>query len=71
MGIDDLVNKGKDFIDQNKDAIDNVVHSEQAEGVSDAVLDAGANAAKKVVPDAHDGTVGDVRDQIDKAIGNE
>ena len=48
MGIDDLVNQGKDFLEQNKDKIGDVLKSEQAEGVSDSVLDAGAEFVKKI-----------------------
>lgn len=71
MGIDDLVNQGKDFLEQNKDKIDGVIKSEQAEGVSDSVLDAAADFVKKVAPDSVDGHVYGVRDNIDKAVGNE
>ena len=71
MGIDDLVNQGKDFLEQNKDKIDDVIKSEQAEGVSDNVLDAAADFVKKVAPDSIDQHVDGVRDNIDKAIGNE
>ena len=71
MGIDDLVNQGKDFLDQNKDKIGEALGSEQAEGVSDNVLDAATDFVKKVAPDEHHDTVDDVRANIDKSIGNE
>ncbi|MFJ4225433.1 hypothetical protein [Microbacterium sp. NPDC089695] len=71
MGIDDLVNKGKEFLEQNKDKIEEVLHSEQAESVSDSVLDAGANFVKKVAPEGVEAHVDSVRDNIDKSIGNE
>lgn len=71
MGIDDLVNQGKDFLDQNKDKIDDVIKSEQAEGVSDNILDAAAEFVKKVAPDSVDQHVDGVRDNVDKAVGNE
>ncbi len=71
MDIDDLVNKGKDFLDQNKDKIDEALHSEQAEGISDSALDAGAEFVKKLTPDEHDATVDGVRDTIDKSVGNQ
>lgn len=71
MGIDDLVNQGKDFLEQNKDKIGEALKSEQAEGVSDGALDAAAEFVKKVAPDQHDATVDDVRDKIDRHIGNE
>ena len=71
MGIDDLVNQGKDFLEQNKDKIDDAIKSEQAEGVSDNVLDAAADFVKKVAPDSIDHHVDGVRENIDKAVGNE
>jgi hypothetical protein len=52
MGIDDLVNQGKDFLEQNKDKIGEALKSEQAEGVSDGALDAAAEFVKKVAPEA-------------------
>ncbi|HWL77039.1 Rv0909 family putative TA system antitoxin [Microbacterium sp.] len=71
MGIDDLVNQGKEFLEQNKDKINDAIKSEQAEDVSDKVLDAAADFVKKVAPDSVDQHVDGVRDNIDKAIGNE
>jgi hypothetical protein len=71
MGIDDLVNQGKEFLESNKDKIGDVLKSEQAEDISDKALDAAADFVKKVAPDQFDGTVDDVRANIDKAVGNE
>lgn len=71
MGIDDLVNQGKEFLEQNKDKIDDVIKSDQAEDVSDNVLDAAADFVKKVAPDSVDQHVDGVRDSIDKSVGNE
>lgn len=71
MGIDDLVNQGKDFLEQNKDKIDDVIKSDQAEGVSDNVLDAAADFVKKIAPDSVDEHVDGVRESIDKSVGNE
>lgn len=71
MGIDDLVNQGKDFLEQNKDKIAEALNSEQAENVSDGALDAAADFVKKVAPEGAHGTVDDVRDNIDKSIGTE
>ena len=71
MGIDDLVNQGKEFLEQNKDKLDDVIKSEPAEDVSDNVLDAAADFVKKVAPDSIDQHVDGVRDNIDKAVGNE
>ena len=71
MGIDDLVNQGKDFLEQNKDKIEDVIKSDQAEDVSDNVLDAAADFVKKVAPDSIDQHVDGVRENIDKVVGNE
>ena len=71
MGIDDIVNKGKEFLEQNKDKIDDALKSEQAEQISDNVLDTAADFVKKVAPDSVDQHVDGIRDNIDKSIGNE
>lgn len=70
MGIDDLVNKGKEAFEQNKDKVNDAVHSEQAEGISDKVLDGVADFAKKVAPGAAD-KIDEIRDAADKQVGNE
>ncbi|MCT9001990.1 Rv0909 family putative TA system antitoxin [Microbacterium memoriense] len=71
MGIDDVVNQGKAFLEQNKGKIDEALKSEQAEGISDSVLDAAAEFVKKVAPDSVDAKVDGVRDSLDKAVGTE
>ncbi len=71
MGIDDLVNQGKDFLEKNKDKIEDTLSSDQAEQVSDSVLDAAADFVKKVAPDSVDDKVDGVRDTLDSKIGNE
>lgn len=71
MGIDDVIGQGKAFLEQNKDKISETLKSEQAEGVSDSVLDAAAEFVKKIAPDSVDQHVDGVRDNIDKAIGNQ
>ncbi|WP_309066775.1 hypothetical protein [Microbacterium sp.] len=70
MGIEDIVNQGKELFDQNKDRIDDAIHSEQAEGISDQILDGVAGFAKKVAPGAAEHIDG-VRDNVDKAVGTE
>lgn len=71
MGVDDIINQGKQFLDQNKDKIAEALKSDQAEDISDKTLDAAADFVKKVAPDSVDGQVDGVRDSIDKSIGNE
>ena len=69
--LDDITKKAQDFIEENKDEINEALNSEQAEDISDKVLDAVSDAAKKVTPDEHDAKVDDVRANIDKTIGTE
>jgi len=70
VGIDDLVTQGKSAFEQNKDRIAEAVRSEQAEDISDKVLDEVADFAKKVAPGAAD-QIDDIRDKADGAVGNE
>ena len=70
MGIEDAVNKGKELFEENKDKIAEAVKSEQAEDISDKVLDGVADFAKKIAPGAAD-TIDDIRANADKAVGNE
>jgi len=69
-GFDDLVNQGKELYEQNKDKIDDLLKSEQAEGISDKALDGASDFAKKLLPDEHDGTIDGVRNNIDGAVGD-
>ena len=69
--LDDLSKNAQDFVEENKDTINEALNSQQAEDISDKVLDAVSDAAKKVTPDEHDAKVDDVRANIDKAIGTE
>ena len=70
MGIDDAINRGKDLYEQNKDRIAEAVKSEQAEDISDRVLDEVADFAKKVAPGAA-GKIDEIRETADKAVGNQ
>jgi hypothetical protein len=69
--LDDLSRKAQDFVEENKDQINEALNSEQAEDISDKVLDAVSDAAKKITPDEHDAKVDDVRENLDKKIGTE
>lgn len=71
MGLDDLVNKGKELFEQNKDKVQDALNSEQAESVSDKVLDGVSDFAKKVLPDSADSKVDEVRANLDDKIGNQ
>jgi hypothetical protein len=69
--LDDITKKAQDFVEENKDAINDALNSEQAEDISDKVLGSVTEAAKKVVPEEHHDKVDDVAAHIDKAIGTE
>lgn len=70
MGIEDLVNQGKELFEQNRDKVEEALGSEQAEGISDKLLDGAADLAKKVAPGAAE-QIDSVRENVDKAVGNE
>ena len=82
MGLDDIVDKAKDAAgdaaDRVKDkagdvqdAAHDAIHSEQAERISDAVLDGAENAANFVTGGKHDGKIGGIRDNVDAKIGDD
>lgn len=71
MAIDDLVNKGKQFLEENKDKLDELIHSDKAEQASDSALAAAAELFKKLAPDEHDAKIDEVRANIDRSVGNE
>ena len=60
MGIEDLAKQAGDFAKDNADKIQEALKSEQAEGISDKVLDGAADLANKL-------TGGKFADQIDGA----
>jgi hypothetical protein len=68
--LDDLAKNAQEFVEQNKDKIDEALNSEQAEDISDKVLDGVADFAKKLAPGAAD-KIDEIRDSADKAVGNE
>ncbi|WP_295838228.1 Rv0909 family putative TA system antitoxin [uncultured Microbacterium sp.] len=69
-GVDDIIAKGKKLLDENRDKIEEALKSEKAEEVSDKILDGAADAIKKVVPTEHHAKVDEVRENVDKNIGN-
>lgn len=71
MGIEDLAKQAGDFVKQNADKIDEVLKSEQAEGISDKALDGAADLAKKITGGKFDEQIDGARDAADKHLGNE
>jgi hypothetical protein len=68
-GIDDVTNKAKEFLsgDKAKEAL----NSEQAEGVSDKLLDGVAGLANKVTGGKFEDKIEDARQAADDKVGNE
>lgn len=71
MGIDDLAKQAGDFVKQNSASIQDVLKSEQAEAISDKVLDGAADLANKVTGGKFKDQVDGVRNEADKHLGNE
>lgn len=70
MAVDDIINKGKKLLDENRSKIEEALKTEKAEEVSDKILDGAADAIKKVVPTEQHAKVDDIRQNVDKNIGN-
>lgn len=68
-GFDDITKKAQEFLNDPK--VKDALNSEQAEDVSDKLLDGVAGAAKKVTGGKYDDKIEGARDQADKHIGNE
>ncbi len=71
MGIEDLAKQAGDFVSQNTDKIQDALKSEQAEGISDKVLDGAADLANKLTGGKFEEQIGQARDEADKHIGNQ
>jgi hypothetical protein len=71
MGIEDLAKQAGDFAKENADKVSEALKSEQAEGISDKVLDGAADLANKLTGGKFADQVQSARDAADGAIGNE
>ncbi len=71
MGIEDMTKQAGDFVKENADKVGDALKSEQAEGISDKVLDGVADFAKKVTGGKFDEQIEGARDAADGAIGSE
>ncbi|QTX05857.1 Rv0909 family putative TA system antitoxin [Agromyces archimandritae] len=69
--LDDATKKAQDFVEENKDKVQDALKSEQAEDISDKIMDGVAGAAKKVTGGKFDEQIDDARENVDKHIGNE
>jgi hypothetical protein len=69
MGIDDITKKAQEFLGDDK--VKEALKSEQAEGASDKILHAVADAASKVTGGKFDEKIDGARKAADDKIGNE
>ena len=67
--FDDITKKAQEFLNDPK--VKDALSSEQAEDISDKLLDGVAGAAKKVTGGKYDDKIEGARDQADKHVGNE
>jgi len=81
MGLDDIFDKAKDAVEDIAEKAkgagidlgekaEELLHSEQAEKISDSLLDAGEKAANSVTGGKFAQQVSDVRDGIDGQVGD-
>ncbi|WP_166984477.1 antitoxin [Paramicrobacterium fandaimingii] len=66
-----LFDKGKDLYEQNKDKIDDAMHSEKAENISDQGLDKASDAADSLSGGRFADQIDGARDSLDEKIGDE
>lgn len=67
----DAAEKAKAFLSENADKVKEALNSEQAEAVSDKVLDGLADLANKVTGGEHSAKIEEVKKKLDGSIGNE
>ena len=71
MTLGDLGKNAEKFMKDNSDKVQSAMKSEKAEEISDKILDGVSDAAKKVLGEEHHAKIDEVRDNIDKSVGNE
>ncbi|WP_168915876.1 Rv0909 family putative TA system antitoxin [Microcella flavibacter] len=69
MAIDDITKKAQEFLNDEK--VKGMLASEQAEGVSDKVLDGVAGLADSLTGGKFSEQIDDVKGTIDEKIGDE
>lgn len=68
MDFGDISKKAEAFLEDDK--VKNALKSEQAENVSDSLLDAVAGAAEKITDGKFHDQIDDVKNNVDKAVGD-
>lgn len=69
--VDAAAQKTKEAYEKINDAVGGALNSEQAEQISDTILDTVAGFAKKILPDSADAQIDEVRQKVDDQIGTE
>ncbi|WAB83520.1 antitoxin [Microcella daejeonensis] len=69
MAIDDITKKAQEFLNDEK--VKGMLESEQAEDVSDRVLDGVAGLADSLTGGRFSEQIDDVKGTIDERVGNE
>lgn len=69
MGIDDITKKAEAFLQNDK--VKEALSSEQAENISDKLLDGVTDAVHNATGGKFDGQVEDAKREADKRVGNE
>ncbi|WAC66857.1 Rv0909 family putative TA system antitoxin [Agrococcus sp. SL85] len=69
--LDDLTKKAQEFVEQNKEQIDQVLSSEQAEQFTDGVLGTIAEKADQVTGGKHSEKIEEVRATLDGKVGDQ
>lgn len=71
MGLDDLVDKGKELLGEGTEKAKEFLSSDKAEQVTDDILEKGANAVNKATGGKYADKIQDVTEKIDKSVGTE
>lgn len=69
MGLEDITRKAQEFLADDK--VKGALNSQQAEDISDKLLDGVADAASKVTGGKFDDQIAGAKDAADKAVGTE
>ena len=69
MGLDDITKKAQDFLGDNK--VTEALHSEQAEDISDKLLNGTAEAVNKVTGNKFEDQVEQARAAADTHLGTD
>ncbi|MET0974293.1 MAG: Rv0909 family putative TA system antitoxin [Leifsonia sp.] len=68
-GLDDVTKKAQEFL--NSDQVKDALKSEQAEDISDKLLDGVAGAANTVTGGKFESQIDGAKDAADKAVGTD